>query len=118
MNEITIYHNPRCSKSREALELLRERGLNPQIVEYLKSRPGREDLERILTLLPNDPGDLVRRDDNFKALGLNPEDCATRESVIELLTEHPELMQRPVVIRGSRAVIARPPVKVLELLDL
>ncbi|MDG2304371.1 MAG: ArsC/Spx/MgsR family protein [Candidatus Binatia bacterium] len=74
-------------------------------------------LERFLDLLPNPPADLVRKDKNFKALGLNEDDYQTREQVIALLLEHPKLMQRPVILRGERAVIARPSENVLELLD-
>lgn len=70
-----------------------------------------------MDLLPDEPSELVRKDKNFKELGLSPDDYQTREQVIALLLEHPKLMQRPVVIRGDRAVIARPSDKVLELLD-
>jgi len=74
-------------------------------------------LERFLDLLPNPPADLVRKDKRFKELGLKEEDYQTPEQVVAVLLEHPELMQRPVILRGDRAVIARPSDKVLELLD-
>ncbi len=74
-------------------------------------------LERFLDLLPDPPAELVRKDKNFKALQLNEADYQTREQVIALLLEHPKLMQRPVILRGDKAVIARPSDKVLELLD-
>lgn len=74
-------------------------------------------LEHFLDLLPDDPTELIRKDKNFKALELNEADYQTREQVIALLLEHPKLMQRPVILRGNRAVIARPSDKVLELLD-
>jgi len=67
--------------------------------------------------LPNEPAELVRKDKNFKALGLNADDYTTRDAVVEVLLEHPKLMQRPVVILGDRAVIARPSEKLLELMD-
>lgn len=77
----------------------------------------RADFEKILDLLPNAPADLVRKDKNFTALGLDEADYHTRDQVIDVLLAHPILMQRPVIIRGDRAVIARPAEKVLELLD-
>lgn len=115
METITIFHNPVCGKSRGALEILQQRGLDPVIVEYLKTPADRDVLGRILDRLPGAPAELVRKDKRFKELGLDPEAYETRDAVIALLLEHPELMERPVVIRGSRAVIARPSEKVLDL---
>jgi len=112
-----IFHNPRCSKSRGALEILEERGVQPEVVEYLRTPPDRATLERILDAIPDAPIALVRDDDSFKKLGLTRSDYDGREAVITLLLEHPELMERPVVFVGDRAVIARPSDKVLELLD-
>ncbi|MGI8792475.1 MAG: ArsC/Spx/MgsR family protein [Acidimicrobiales bacterium] len=82
----------------------------------MKTPPARADLERILDLLPDEPTALIRRDKSFETLGLTEADCQAREQVVDLLLAHPELMQRPVIIRGDRAVIARPAEKVLELL--
>ncbi|MBI3797921.1 MAG: hypothetical protein HY268_13255 [Deltaproteobacteria bacterium] len=76
----------------------------------------RAGLERVMDLLPNPPADLVRKDKNFEALGLNANDYVTREAVINLLLQHPVLMQRPIIIKGQKAVLARPSEKVLELL--
>lgn len=112
-----IFHNPRCSKSRGALEILGERGVDADVVEYLETPPDRATLERILDAIPDEPSALVRNDDNFKRLALSRADFTDREAVITLLLEHPELMERPVVFVGDRAVIARPSEKVLELLD-
>jgi arsenate reductase len=117
MADVTIYHNPACGKSRGALAILEQRGVRHEVVEYLKTPPGRATLERVLDLLPGPPADLVRKDKRFRELGLDPADYVTRERVIALLLAHPELMERPVVVRGERAVIARPSEKVLELLD-
>ena len=117
MDRITVWHNPVCGKSRGALEILNERGVEAEVVEYLKTPPDRATYERFLTLLGGAPGDLVRKDKRFAELGLRAEDYTTREQVVTLLLAHPELMERPVVIRGGRAVIARPSEKVLELLD-
>ncbi len=112
-----VYHNPTCSKSRGALEILRDRGIDTDVVEYLKAPPHRATLERIVDAIPNPPGDLVRKDKRFKELGLDAGDYTTRASVVELLLAHPELMERPVVFRGERAVIARPSETVLELVQ-
>ena len=87
------------------------------MIEYLKSPLGREDFERFLDLLPDEPAELVRKDKKFKELGLNADDYVTREAVVNVLLQHPELMQRPVIIRDQKAVIARPSERVLELLD-
>lgn len=114
--ETVIFHNPRCSKSRGALEILGERGVDVEVVEYLETPPDRATLERIVDAIPDDPSALVRHDDRFKKLGLSASDCTEREAVVALLLEHPELMERPVVFVGDRAVIARPSEKVLELL--
>ena len=99
------------------MEILRERGVEFDVVEYLKTPPDRATLERILDHIPDPPADLVRKDKRFKELGLDEAKYRTREQVADLLVEHPELMQRPVVFRGERAIIARPSEKVLELLD-
>jgi arsenate reductase len=117
MERVLVYHNPACSKSRGALEILRDRGLDFDVVEYLKAPLDRPTLERVLAMLVGPPSALVRRDKRFGELGLRAEDYVTRDQVVALLLEHPELMERPVVIRGSRAVIARPSEKVGELLD-
>src|SRR5262249_41995290 len=108
MEKITIYHNPVCGKSRGALEILRERAVDHEVIEYLREPPDRATLARILDLLAVKPGELVRKDKRFKELGLDETKYVDREPVIDLLLAHPELMERPVVIRGERAVIARP----------
>jgi len=114
---VTIFYNPQCSKSRGALGILNERGVDHHVVEYLKTPPDRATLARILTLLGGPPGALVRRDSRYRELGLGEGDHATREQVIDLLVKHPELMERPVVVAGDRAVIGRPPERILELLE-
>jgi arsenate reductase len=117
MERLTVYHNPVCSKSRGALEILAERYVGADVIEYLKTPLDRATLERILDLLAGPPADLVRKDKRFKELGLDAGAYVTREQVVDLLLAHPELMERPVVIRGDRAVIARPSERVLELLE-
>jgi arsenate reductase (glutaredoxin) len=116
MERITIFHNPACGNSRGALEMLRARDVEFDIIEYLKDHPTRERLEKIIDMLDDPAADLVRKDKRFKELGLNPSAYADKKSVVTLLLEHPELMQRPIVIRGKRAIIARPPEKLEALL--
>lgn len=114
---VLVYHNPACSKSRGALEILGERGVDVEVIEYLKVNPSRADLERILAAIPDEPAALVRKDKRFQELGLDAADYTTSDEVIALLLEHPELMERPVVFVGERAVIARPSERVNELLS-
>ena len=116
MADVTIYHNPSCSKSRGALEILRDRDADCEVIEYLKTRPDRATLQRIVDLLAGPPAELVRKDARFRELGLDPKSYVTKEQVVTLLLDHPELMERPVVIRGGRAIIARPSERVLEVL--
>jgi arsenate reductase len=96
--------------------MLRDRKVEFDLVEYLKTPVDRTKLEKILSMLENPPADLVRKDKRFEELKLKPEDYTTKEKVISLLLKHPELMQRPIVVRGNRAVIARPPEKLEPLL--
>jgi arsenate reductase len=114
---VEIFHNPSCSKSRGAMAILTEQGVDAEVVEYLKAPPDRATLERIVDLIDDEPGALVRHDARFKDLGLAAADYVTREQVVELLLEHPALMERPVVLVGDRGVIARPPEKLLTLID-
>ena len=116
MERITLYHNPGCGTSRRVLEMLRARDVEFDIIEYLKDHPARERLGKIIDQLDAPVADLVRKDKRFKELKLNPADYVGKRAVIALLLEHPELMQRPIVIRGKRAIIARPPQKLEPLL--
>ena len=95
---------------------MRERGVEFDVVQYLKEPLDRAGLQALLAILENDPSDLVRRDKHFNDLELSDEDASSPDQVVELLVAHPRLMQRPVVVRGGRAVISRPPSTVLELL--
>jgi len=118
MADVTVFHNPACSKSRGALEILDERGVRYDVVRYLDEPPDRATIERILDALVDAPSTLVRTDDDkFKTLRIPKADVTTREQVIDVLLAHPEVMQRPVVFVGDRAVIARPSQRVLELLS-
>jgi arsenate reductase len=116
MSDVVVYHNPSCSKSRGALDILRDRAVEFEVVEYLKQPPDRATLERIVGAISDPPAALVRKDKRFKELGLDASSYTSREAVVALLLEHPELMERPVVFRGERAVIARPSDRVAELL--
>jgi len=113
---VTIYHNPRCSKSRQTLELLRARNLDLEVVEYLRDPPAVEELDRILKLLDIEPRDLMRTNERaYKDLKLdNPE--LGRSALIAAMHQNPILIQRPVVLAGGRAAIGRPPERVLEII--
>lgn len=116
MSEVVIYHNPACSKSRQTLKLLRERGVEPRIVEYLKTPPDEQTLSRILDMLGIRPMDLVRTgEDEYGELRLE-EKADDRMALIRAMTRHPILIERPVVVSGSRARLGRPPENVLEIL--
>jgi len=112
---ITIYHNPRCSKSRAALSLLREQGIEPEIVEYLKEPPDVATLGRLLDMLGLEPRDLIRKKEpEYKANNLdNP--ALTREQLVAAMVAHPKLIERPIVVKGEKAILGRPPESVLEL---
>ncbi len=116
MSEIRIYHNPRCSKSRETLALLQAQGIQPQIVEYLKDTPSAAELRDILTRLGIPARDLLRtKEDEYKTLGLdNP--ALTEADIIAAMVAHPKLIERPIVVKGTQARIGRPPERVLEIL--
>jgi arsenate reductase (glutaredoxin) len=116
VGDVLVYHNPRCSKSRGALEILAERGVDADVVEYLQTPPDRAALEQILDAISDPPAALIRHDDRFRELGLDPDGYQDRDRVVTLLLVHPELLQRPVIIYGGRGVIARPSERVLELL--
>jgi arsenate reductase len=117
MSDVTIFHNPSCSKSRGALEILDQKGVDATIVKYLDTPPDRATIERILDAIDDEPQALVRTGDpKFKAAGLTKDDVKTRQQVVDVLLAHPEVMERPVVFVGKKAVIARPSERVLELL--
>ncbi len=113
---VTIYHNPRCSKSRQALALLEARGLKPRVVEYLKTPPDAATLAGLLHKLGLPARQLLRQGEpEFSALGLG--DAALSEAaLIEAMATHPKLIERPIVVVGRQARIGRPPEAVLEIL--
>lgn len=113
---ITIYHNPRCSKSRETLALLQNQGIEPTVVLYLQNPPDAASLKRLLKALKMVPRDLLRtKEDEYKTLQLaNP--ALADEELIAAMCRHPKLIERPIVVRGQRAVLGRPPENALQLL--
>ena len=112
----TIYHNPRCSKSRQTLALLEERGIGPRVVDYLKTPPSAAELKTILKKLGLRPRDLMRKGEQFYAeLGLKDRDLDD-DALIALMVANPILIERPIVVSGGKAAIGRPPESVLEIL--
>ena len=117
MSEFTIYHNPRCSKSRQTLKLLRDQGIEPEVVEYLKEPPDRTELRKIIRALGIPARELIRRGEKlFQDVG-DPDIRYSDSAAVNLLAEHPKLMERPIVMCNNRAIIGRPPEQVLELLN-
>ncbi len=113
---ITIYHNPRCSKSRQTLKLIRDAGVEPEIIEYLRTPPTADELSQLLEKLGLEPIELMRRKDVvFGELGLADRQL-TREEALEILASNPVLIERPIVVKGRKAVIGRPPENARELL--
>lgn len=116
MTDLTLYHNPRCSKSRGALELLEARGLAPNIVRYLETPPNAAELTALLGKLGIGARQLLRSgEDEYKTLNL-ADPALTEAQLIEAMVQHPKLIERPILIAGDKAVIGRPPEKVLEIL--
>ncbi len=113
-SQVTIYHNPRCTKSRETLALLRVHGIEPTVIEYLKTPPDAKTLKGLLKKLGNSPIELIRRKE-YRALGLD--DTNDADTLIARMAAHPEIIERPIVVRGNAARVGRPPETVLEILD-
>lgn len=114
--EVTVYHNPRCSKSRRAVALIEQRGIRPRIVKYLETPPSRDELVHLLKMLGVGPRALLRvNEEEYKSAGLHNMSLSDAQ-LIDAMVTTPKLMQRPIVVVGQRAVVGRPPEKVLELL--
>jgi arsenate reductase len=113
---VTIYHNPRCSKSRQTLQLLEDSKVEPVVVEYLKTPPSKSELKRILKMLQLKPRDLLRKNEpEYKEQGLDNASL-TDDQVIDIMLAHPKLIERPIVVKNDKAAIGRPPESVLEIL--
>lgn len=114
---IAIYHNPRCSKSRKALELIREHGIEPEVVLYLEAPPSSKELKKVIACLGIEPWQLIRfNEEKARAQRLHESDKRSAKDWINIMVSNPELIERPIVIRNQRALICRPPERVLELL--
>ena len=114
--KLVIYHNPRCSKSRETLQILRDNDVNAEIVEYLENPPTAAELRDIIAKLGMGARDLLRTTEAVYREADLDDDSLSEEEIIEAICEYPALLQRPIVVAGDRAVIGRPPARVLEIL--
>jgi len=112
MTQLVIYHNTRCSKSRETLALLKKQGLEPKVVEYLKAPPTVATLKRLIKQLGLEPRQLIREKEHRK-LGLPPTDDP--KELVARMAAHPEIIERPIVVHGNQARLGRPPESVLEI---
>ena len=117
MQKIQIWHNPRCSKSRQALALLDESGVEKDVVKYLEENPEKETIKKLLKMLGfTSARELMRtKEAIYKELGLKDE--TDEEKLIEAMVTHPKLIERPIIIKGDKAIIARPPEKVSDFLN-
>jgi arsenate reductase len=114
--QITIYHNPKCAKSRATLELLKAKGIEPTVIEYLKTPPSRSQLERLVKQLGISPRALLRtKEPEYKQAKLDNPGLADR-AILTAMVKHPKLIERPIVVAGNRAVLGRPPENVLKIL--
>ena len=115
-HSVTIYHNPRCSKSRQTLGLLQEQGIDPDIIEYLKTPPTQKELDEILKKLGKEPQEIIRTGEKeYKTLGLKDADLSRKE-LIKIMIEHPKLIERPIVLKDGKAALGRPPEDVLKII--
>jgi len=113
---VTLYHNPRCSKSRQTLALLEEQGITPEIVTYLDNPPSVEEMGKILDMLGKEPREAMRKkEEPYKANGLDAEGLS-RDELIAAMVAHPKLIERPIVVTNGKAAIGRPPESVLDIL--
>jgi len=116
MPKVILYHNPRCRKSRQALALLQQHGITPEIIEYLEKPPSKSQLKRILKMLQYKPRELMRRKEPlYRQLALdNP--ALTQEELVNAMVANPTLIERPIVVVGERAALGRPPENIVEIL--
>jgi len=114
---VKIYHNPRCSKSRQTLQILQEKGIEPEVVKYLETPPSEAELRDIIRMLGlSSARDLMRKKEKeYKELGLD-DPAKTEDELIRAMVEHPRLIERPIVIRDGKAALGRPPEKVIDIL--
>ena len=116
MSEYTIYHNPRCSKSRQTLTILQEKGIQPEIILYLETPLDANELSRLIKKLGIQVRDLLRKgEDEYKQLGLK-DPSISETDILDAMSRHPKLIERPILVKGDNAVLGRPPENVLELI--
>jgi len=116
MTTFTIYHNPRCSKSRQTLALLEEKGVTPEVVKYLETPPSADELDNILTMLGKEPREAMRtKEEPYGANNLG-DDGLSRADLVAAMVANPILIERPIVVANGKAAIARPPERVLDIL--
>lgn len=116
MEKITIWHNPRCSKSRNALTLLEEKGIDAEVVKYLETPPSKEELKAVLDMLGISARELMRtKEEIYRELNLK--EVTDEAKLIEAMAEHPKLIERPIVIKEGKAAIGRPIENIIDLLD-
>jgi len=115
MSQVVIWHNPRCSKSREALKIVQESGLESEVVKYLEETPSKEDIKKVLSMLGMSARELMRvKEDIYKELNLKEE--SDEEKLIEAMAANPKLIERPVVIKDGKAALGRPPQNIEDFL--
>ncbi len=113
---VTIYHNPRCSKSRQTLALLEQRGIKPKVIEYLVTPPTEAELKHLLKLLGIAPRELLRRkEEEYARAGLDRPDVTDAE-IVRAMVKYPRLIERPIVVSGNKAALGRPPENVLKII--
>ena len=116
MKKVKIYHNPRCSKSRQTLQILEENGVEPEIIKYLETPPTVAELERVLELLNKQPRDIMRKNEaEYKEYDMSNENLS-KSDLIRLMREYPKVIERPIVFTKDKAAIGRPPESVLDIL--
>lgn len=117
MSAVTIYHNPRCSKSRQTLDLIRRADIEPEIVLYLDNPPDAAKLASLVKAMGKHPLEITRTNEKlFKELGLSKKDDRPESEWLRLLAEHPKLIERPIVVNGNQVTLGRPPENVLDIL--
>lgn len=116
MSDTTIYHNPRCSKSRQTLELLKERNIDPEIILYLEEPPDKSTLSEIIKMLGITPRELIRKSEQAYKDSNLADKSLSDDDLIEAMISTPKLIERPIVVRNGRAALGRPPEQVLEII--
>ncbi len=117
MSKVTIYHNPRCSKSRQTLGLINEQGIEPDIIEYLKDAPSADELQRLCLMLGKKPLEIMRtREARFSELKLSTDDERADIEWCQIMSDNPILIERPIVVNDNKAALGRPPEQVLDIL--